>query len=118
MVWPGKFSRKLLKEKPSFQIISGKKIATGVGILQDLQAFQFELQIHSVMRQKVSTVIVILVQELVVEALTIQKLGWILQVSSSVYNRVHTQIFFTAAIGGRRRSGRKVFAHCYARGCD
>ena len=63
------------------QIISGKKIATGVGILQDLQAFQFELQIHSVMRQKVSTVIIILVQELVVEALTIQKLSWILQVN-------------------------------------
>ena len=33
------------------------------------------------MRQKVSTVIIILVQELVVEALTIQKLSWILNVS-------------------------------------
>ena len=65
-------------------MVSGQKIPTGIAILEELQSFQFELKNHSGLRSKTQTLIIILVQELALESLTIQKFQWLLQVGYNI----------------------------------
>ena len=52
------------------------KAPTGVSILEELQTFELELQFKSAMRAKLQVLIRILVQDLTVETLTLEKFTW------------------------------------------
>ena len=57
----------------------GEKAVTGVKVLEELQMLMIELEYNSALRRKLDTLLRIIVQELTLEALTLEKLAWLIR---------------------------------------
>lgn len=58
-------------------MMKGERALTGVRVLEELQMLQIELEFDSSLRKRLDTLIRIVVQELAMEALTVEKLVWL-----------------------------------------
>ena len=59
--------------------MTGEKVITGVKILEEIQMLQIELEYNSCLRRKTDTLLRIVVQELTLEALTLEKTAWLVR---------------------------------------
>ena len=60
-------------------MMKGEKQITGVIVLEELQMLQLELEYNSSMRKRVEILTRLVVQELTLEALTMEKLTWMVR---------------------------------------
>ena len=57
-------------------MLQGTKQMTGVLLLEELQMLELELEYNSSLRQRVDTLIRLLVQDLTLECLTVERVAW------------------------------------------
>ena len=60
-------------------MVQGTKQITGVLILEELQMVELELEYNSSLRKRIDTLIRLIVQDLTVECLTIERLAWLIR---------------------------------------
>ena len=60
-------------------MLNGEKPVTGVKILEEIQMLQLELEYNSSLRKRTDTLLRLVVQELTLEALTMEKWIWMLR---------------------------------------
>ena len=60
-------------------MLNGEKSVTGVKILEEIQMLQLELEYNSSLRKRTDTLLRLVVQELTLEALTMEKWIWMIR---------------------------------------